>query len=89
MARWAPGFCAGRYCRNSAEGAPDGPQAGSSNSSMTVRVSYGRATCAGHKQEYVRNELGPPSTRGGGEKNRLFQFLCSALNSSCSGFRAL
>ena len=45
-----------RYCRNSAEGAPDGPQAGSTNRSMPVRVSYGRATCAGHKQECVKSK---------------------------------
>jgi len=45
MARWAPGFLC-RYCRNSAEGAPGGPQASSSYRSMPVRVSYGRATCA-------------------------------------------
>ena len=36
-----------------------------------MRVSYGRATCAGHKQEYVRNELGPPSTQLGPQMHSL------------------
>jgi len=46
-----------------------------------VRVSYGRATCAGHKQEYVRNELGPPSTQLGPQMHSLAwlgQGLCPA-----------
>jgi len=46
-----------------------------------VRVSYGRATCAGHKQEYVRNKLGPPSTQVGPQmcsSTRLGQVLCPA-----------
>jgi len=46
-----------------------------------VRVSYGRATCAGRKQEYVRNELGPPSTQVGPQmrsSTRLGQVLCPA-----------
>jgi len=48
---------------------------------MPVRVSYGRATCAGHKQSYVRNELGPPSTQVGPQmrsSTRLGQVLCPA-----------
>jgi len=80
MARWAPGFLC-RYCRNSAEGAPGGPQASSSYRSMPVRVSYGRATCAGHKQKYVRNELGIPSTQLGTQMHSLAwlgQVLCPA-----------
>jgi len=41
-----------RYCRNSAEGASGGPQAGSSKRSMSCR----EATCAGHKRQHVKTD---------------------------------
>jgi len=46
-----------------------------------VHVSFGRATCAGHKQKYVRNELGIPSTQLGTQMHSLAwlgQGLCPA-----------
>ena len=51
MARWAPGFCAGTAGR-SAEGAPGGPQVGSSKRSMPCR----EATCACNKRQHVKTD---------------------------------
>ena len=48
---------------------------------MPVHVSFGRATCAGHKQKYVRNELVIPSTQLGTQMHSLAwlgQGLCPA-----------
>ena len=46
-----------------------------------MHVSFGRATCAGHKQKYVRNELSIPSTQLGTQMQSLAwlgQGLCLA-----------
>ena len=46
-----------------------------------MHMSFGRATCAGHKQKYVRNELGIPSTQLGTQMHSLAwlgQGLCPA-----------